>query len=84
MSNVGVPIEAITCGPSVQWKHIDGPMLTWAGHIHWLTIIERLSIWSGYRTVYQIAEKHWPHLHNASENAKYIIDENGSKGWIIP
>lgn len=82
--NVGVPIEAITDGPRVQWNHIDGPLLSWAGHIHWLTWRERLAIWLRFRTVYEIAEKRWPHFHNARPDAAYLIDQNGNKGWIIP
>lgn len=59
---VQVPIEAVLAGPRVQWNHIDGPLLIWAGLIHWLTWRERFSIWIGRRTVDEIARAHWPHL----------------------
>lgn len=55
-----VPIEALYAAPDVQWRHIDGPMLHWAGHQHWLTWQERLRLWLGLTDVEQIAEKYWP------------------------
>jgi len=41
---VSVPKEAIASGPSVNWKHVDGPLMTWAGHLHWLTWGERMNL----------------------------------------
>jgi hypothetical protein len=61
-SGVGVPRSAVTDGPGVQWNHIDGPMLHWAGHIDWLTWRERFAIWFGRATIDQIACKRWPRL----------------------
>ena len=62
---VSVPKEAITQGPSVSWRHIDGPMLSWAGQVHWLTLRERFSIWMRLTTVDAVAAKRWPHLAKA-------------------
>ena len=59
---VGVPIKAITDGPDVVWKHIDGPLLCWAGNIHWLTWRERLRIFFGRASVFSVARSRWPHL----------------------
>lgn len=60
--NSSVPNEAITKGPRVTWKHIDGPLLYWAGGLHWLTIRERLRIFFRLATVDRIACERWPHL----------------------
>jgi hypothetical protein len=57
-----VPNEAITNGPYVLWTHIDGPLMTWACNIHWLTLSERLRIALKFSTVDQIACSRWPHL----------------------
>jgi hypothetical protein len=61
-AGVQVPNESITAGPSVQWNHIDGPLMFWAGLMHWLTWRERFSIWIGRRTVDEVACERWPHL----------------------
>ena len=68
---VSVPRKAITNGPSVQWNHIDGPLMTWAGQLHWLTWKERMMIDLGVTTVDLVAERHWPHLarHRAALSA---------------
>ena len=62
MGNVSVPNEAITAWPHVVWKHIDGPLMSWAGHLHWLTTRERLRIFFRLATVDQIACERWPWL----------------------
>lgn len=62
---VGVPNEAITGGPFVTWRHIDGPLMHWAGEMHWLTWRERFRIWIGRATVDQIACERWPYLAKA-------------------
>lgn len=60
---VSVPIQAITDGPTVMWNHIDGPLLEWAGHMHWLTWRERFAIfWKGVSEINRIAERRWPYL----------------------
>jgi hypothetical protein len=59
---MSVPINAVTCGPDVGWHHIDGPLLTWAGSLHWLTFGERLRIFFRRATVDQVACERWPHL----------------------
>ena len=61
-SGISVPMEAITDGPSLQRNHIDGPLLHWAGHMHWLTIRERLALWFGLTTIDDIAHRRWPQL----------------------
>jgi hypothetical protein len=57
-----VPNEAVTSGPHVEWKHIDGPFMTWAGDCHWLTFGERLRVFFGLATVDAIASERWPHI----------------------
>jgi hypothetical protein len=59
---VSVPIKAITSGPEVQWNHIDGPLMHWAGQMHWLTWGERFAIRLRRRTVDEVAAKRFPHL----------------------
>jgi hypothetical protein len=61
-SNVSVPKSAIVDGPSVRWRHIDGPLLEWAGQMHWLTLAERLAVWLRLKTVDEIATARWPRL----------------------
>lgn len=69
--SIGVPIEAITEGPSVIWKHIDGPMMVWAGQLHWLTWRERLLIWLGLETVDSIGCRRFPFL--AGQRSKLFL-----------
>lgn len=59
---VGVPREAVTDGPYLQRNHIDGPLLHWAGHMHWLTIRQRAALFFGLVTLDAIAVQQWPHL----------------------
>lgn len=56
---VGMSIEAWDEPAHVQWNHIDGPLLTWRGGLHWLTWRERFAIWRGRATPQSIAEKVW-------------------------
>lgn len=65
---IGVPEAAILSGPDVTWKHIDGPLMHWAGNTHWLTFGERLRIFLGIATVDQVACSRWPHLEKARAN----------------
>lgn len=60
LSEVSMPREAYLAEPHVIWKHIDGPLMTWAGQLHWLTCRERAAIWFGLATVEDIAQKQWP------------------------
>jgi hypothetical protein len=57
-----VPNEAITRGPHVQWNHVDGPLMSWAGEIHWLTVGQRIRVALGMATVDEIACTRWPYL----------------------
>jgi hypothetical protein len=41
-------------------RHIDGPLMTWAGQLHWLTWRERLALWLGLTSVDVLAARHWP------------------------
>jgi hypothetical protein len=59
---ISVPESAILAGPHVQWDHVDGPLMTWAGSLHWLTWGERFRIWVGWATVDAVASEHWPGL----------------------
>lgn len=49
--SIEVPQEAILEGPHVNWKHIDGPLLSWAGLMHWLTWVERWRLHYGLDTI---------------------------------
>lgn len=57
---VGVPREAVEADPTIRWNHVDGPMMTWAGHMRWLTWRERFFLWIGRETPEGLARKHWP------------------------
>jgi hypothetical protein len=57
---VSVPREALISAPHINWKHIDGPLMTWAGNLHWLTLMERISLFFDIRSIEDVAEKHWP------------------------
>lgn len=47
--------------PSIQWNHIDGPLLHMrSGEIHWLTIWERLRMWLAMDNEYTLERKHSP------------------------
>lgn len=59
---IGVPVEAVTDGPHVQWGHIDGPLMTWAGVVEWLTWRQRFAIWTHRKTVDEVACEQWPWL----------------------
>jgi hypothetical protein len=68
--HVAVPNEAITAGPHVTWRHVDGPLMTWAGSMHWLTYRERLRIFFRLATVDQIACERWPQIAKLREKLK--------------
>lgn len=61
-SSISVPGRAVAEGPVVSWRHVDGPLMTWAGQMHWLTFRERLRICFGLATVDGIAAERWPYL----------------------
>ena len=71
--SVSTPQEAILAGAKVLWNHIDGPLMTWGGSCHWLTWPERMLIWTGFRTVDEIACMHWPHLKRLRERVQQEI-----------
>lgn len=60
MYGVGIPLEALKAAPRVNWKHVDGPMLMWAGSVDWLTWRERIALWFGRESVESLAQKRWP------------------------
>lgn len=66
--------EAILAGPEVQWDHIDGPLVTWAGQMHWLTSWERLRIYLGLSTVESVAKARFPNTERARRHL-LLIDE---------
>lgn len=70
--HVYVPIKAIEAGPEMVWKHIDGPLLCWAGEMHWLTPGERVRIFFRLATVDQIACERWPHLAKLRQRSQEI------------
>ena len=57
--SVAMPTEAFHAKPTIR-RHIDGPLLSWACHLHWLTWRERLAVWVGRETAETLAQKHWP------------------------
>ena len=59
---VSVQREALAAKPHVNWRHIDGPLMTWAGQMHWLTWRQRFALWLGRTTIEAVAESQWPHL----------------------
>ncbi len=69
-SGVSMPIEAITDGPYVLWKHVDGPLLEWAGHMHWLSLPQILRIWCRWSTIDEIACAQWPYLAEARKRLR--------------
>ena len=80
--NVSVPNEAITAGPHVQWSHTDGPLMSWAGHIHWLTWSERIRIALRMTTVDKIASERWPYT--AMRRRELLVYTHGSKIFHDP
>lgn len=54
--------KTILEGPRVNWKHVDGPLMGWAGEVHWLTLWERLLLALRLTTVDAVACERWPHL----------------------
>lgn len=49
--------------PSINWKHIDGPLLCCRdGQLHWLTLWERLCCWLGWENAESIERKRRPDL----------------------
>ena len=60
--DISVPKEAITKGPDVTWQHVDGPLMQWAGNLHWLTFRERFRLFFRLATIDQIACERWPFL----------------------
>jgi hypothetical protein len=45
-----------------MWNHIDGPLMEWAGFMHWLTWRQRLALWLRRKTIDQLACEQWPFL----------------------
>ena len=54
--NVGFPIGT---QPSINWKHVDGPLLyTSDGQLHWLTWRERFRLFWGWADIHDIDFEH--------------------------
>lgn len=48
--------------PTVNWKHIDGPLLIMTDNtLHWLTLWERFQLYFGYITLEELDIKHRSH-----------------------
>ncbi len=71
-ATVSVPVEAIEAGPYIQWDHIDGPLMTWAGQMHWLTWGERLALTVRYKTADEIAASRFPNLQRIRSNLEQL------------
>lgn len=56
VGGVSVPKAAFNAMPEIQWNHIDGPMMTWAGCLHWLTRWERFLLFIGWTDAQHIAK----------------------------
>ena len=57
---ISVSREACLAPPEIMWGHIDGPMISWACYVDWLTWRERLMLWAGLTDVERLAWKRWP------------------------
>lgn len=73
--SVYVMNSAITRGPDIQWVHIDGPVMHWAGHMHWLTFGQILALLFRRTSVYGLGAKVWPHL----DHLRIVITEEEAK-----
>jgi hypothetical protein len=47
--------DALSARPHINWKHADGPFMTWAGRGYWLTWGERFMLFTGMTTPEVIA-----------------------------
>lgn len=56
-AGVSMPLSAWFAPPHVTWNHVDGPLLSWRGGIHWLTWHERLALKFRRTTLQEIATK---------------------------
>jgi hypothetical protein len=57
---VSVRGAALAEPPVILWSHIDGPLLSWATHLHWLTWWERICVFFGGESAESLAQKRWP------------------------
>lgn len=69
-----VSVDDVSAAPHVVWKHIDGPLMTWCGEMHWLTWRERIRIALGLATERTIAYERWPHLAKLHTTYKRLGD----------
>jgi len=69
--------------PSIQWNHIDGPLLHMrSGEIHWLTIWERLRVWAYFDNAYTLEKKHSPEFVKrwiARANAEFLAKQRATR-----
>lgn len=75
--SIQVPCSAILEGAHINMKHIDGPLMSWAGEIHWLTLRERIRIWTGRQSIDDLACKRWPHLAQLRERLRTTSQDQG-------
>lgn len=71
---VTVTCEAILAGPVVEWGHVDGPLMSWAGQMHWLTIWERVRISLRLSSVESVAKARFPHIERARRHLLLIAN----------
>jgi hypothetical protein len=59
-----LPIQFPTSnGPSINWKHIDGPLLYFSdGQLHWLTLGQRIRCHLGMETAESLEHYLRPNL----------------------
>lgn len=64
--------------PSINWKHIDGPLLyTSQGRLHWLTWWERIQMHFGWTTIDKLNWKHHRHIERELSD-----DPRLTGGWM--
>lgn len=78
-SHVELSFDDFITEPHVQWNHEDGPLLTWAGHLHILSWRERLELWLGVSSPRYLALKKFgrpifPELHLSQNEGKQEND----------
>jgi hypothetical protein len=60
LNGLSFPIDS---RPSIKWRHIDGPLLTFSdGQMHWLTLRERVRVCLGLEDEHTLQANHRPRL----------------------
>jgi hypothetical protein len=78
-----MPREAFRAPPTINSRHIDGPVLQWAGQMHWLTWRELLAVWFWLEDAESLAQKHWPQRKDfappAPDGGRGLREDEGPK-----